>query len=145
MMVRPASVVLNRLRATWFGSVLAVAWLAFLIFVPWVRHCFGIAAVRGGSSGIYCTWTPALPNPAGLGLFLLLVFVAIIATVPLVFPSRPVLLLVGLGSAAIVVAMMVISLDFDRYFALSRLGLTLTNGARPVRSLLLPRGAVGRV
>ena len=142
MMVRSASVVLNRLRATWFGSVLAVAWLAFLIFVPWVRHCFGIAAVRGGSSGIYCTWTPALPNPAGLGLFLLLVFVAIIVTAPLVFPSRPVLLLVGLGSAAIVVALIVISLDFDRYLALSRLGLNLTNEARSVFLVLLPVSVV---
>jgi len=142
MMVRPASVVLDRLRATWFGSVLAVAWLAFLTLVPWVRHCIGIAAVKGGQGGIFCSWTPALTNPTGLGLFLLLVFVAIIVTAPLVFPSRPVLLLVGLGSAAIVVALIVISLDFDRYLALSRLGLNLTNEARSVFLVLLPVSVV---
>lgn len=141
-MVRAASVVLNRLRATWFGSVLAVAWLAFLIFVPWARQCFGIAAVKGGQSGIFCSWTPALPNPTGLGLFLLLVFVAIIVTMPLVFPSRPVLFLVGLGSAAVVVAMIVISLDLQRYLALSRLGLNLTNEARSSLVLLLPVSVV---
>jgi len=138
MIVRSASVVLNRLRATWFGSVLAVAWLAFLIFVPLVRQCFGIAAVRGGTGGIYCTWTPALPNPTGLGLFLLLVFVVIIVTVPLAFPSRPVLLLVGLGSAAIVVAMIVISLELDRYLAVSQLGLNLRSEAQSALLLMLP-------
>jgi len=141
-MVRQASVVLNRLRVTWFGSVLALAWLMGLIAAPLVHSCVGIAAVKGGQGGIFCSWTPALPNPTGLGLFLLLVFVAIIVTVPLVFPSRPMLLSVGLGSAAIVVAMIVISLDFDRYLALSRLGLNLTNEARSVLLLLLPVSVV---
>jgi uncharacterized membrane protein len=107
MMVRPASVVLKRLRATWFGSVLAVAWLAFLIFVPWVRDCFGIAAVRGGTSGIYCTWNPPIIDPSGLELVLLVLFVALIAIVPLAFPNRPTLLAVGFGSAAISVSMIV--------------------------------------
>jgi hypothetical protein len=141
-MVRPAAVVLSRLRATWFGSVLALAWLIGLIAAPLVHSCAGIAAVKGGQGGIFCRWTPALPNPAGLGLFLLLLFVAIIVTVPLVFPSRPVLLLVGLGSAVIVVAMIVISLDFERYLALSRLGLNLTNEDRSVLLLLLPVSVV---
>jgi hypothetical protein len=142
MMVRSASVVVNRLRATWFGSVLAVAWIMGLTAAPLVRSCAGIAAVKGGQAGIFCSWTAAMPNPTGLGLFLLLVFVAIIVTVPLLFPSRPVLLLVGFGSAAIVVAMTVISLDFDRYLALSRLGLNLTNAARSVLLLLLPVSVV---
>jgi hypothetical protein len=138
MMVRATSVVLSRLRATWFASVLAVAWLLGLIAAPLVRSCAGIAAVKGGQGGIFCSWTTALPNPTGLGLFLLLVFVAIIVTVPLVFPSRLVLLLVGFGSAAIVVAVTLISIDFERYVALSRLGLNLTNEARSVLLLLLP-------
>lgn len=107
MMVRPASVVLRRLRATWFGSVLAVAWLAFLIFIPWVRDCFGIAAVRGGSGGIYCTWNPPIIDPSGLELVLLVLFVSLIAIVPLAFPNRPTLLAVGFGSAAISAAMIV--------------------------------------
>jgi hypothetical protein len=106
-MVRPASVVLNRLRATWFGSVLAVALLAFLIFVPWVRDCFGIAAVRGGTSGIYCTWNPPIIDPSGLELVLLVLFVAFIAIVPLAFPNRATLLVLGFGTAAISVAMIV--------------------------------------
>jgi hypothetical protein len=104
-MVRTASFVLNRLRATWFGSVLAVAWLGFLIFVPWVRDCFGIAAVQGGISGIYCTWNPPIIDPSGLESVLLVLFVAVIASVPLAFPNRPTLLAVGFGSAAISVAM----------------------------------------
>jgi len=104
-MGRPVSVVLNRLRATWFGSALAVAWLAFLIFVPWVRQCFGIAAVRGGSGGIYCTWNPPIIDPSGLELVLLMLFVVLIAIVPLAFPNCPTLLAVGFGSAAISVAM----------------------------------------
>jgi hypothetical protein len=142
MMVRATSVVLNRLRATWFGSVLAAAWLIGLIAAPLARGCAAIAAVKGGQGGIFCYWTPALRNPTGLGLFLLLVFVAIIVTVPLVFPSRPVLLLVGLGSAAIVVAMIVTSIDFERYLALSRLGLDLTNEARSGLLLLIPVSVV---
>jgi len=105
MMVRSASVVLNRLRATWFGSVLAVAWLAFLVFVPWVRQCFGIAAVRGGTGGIYCTWNPPILDPSGLEVALLVLFAALITIVPLAFPNRPTLLAVGFGSAAISVAM----------------------------------------
>jgi hypothetical protein len=142
MMVRAALVVLNRLRATWFGSVLAVAWLVSLIAAPLVRTCAGIAAVKGGQGGIFCSWSAALPNPTGLGLFLLLTFVAIIVTVPLVFPIRPVLLLVGLGSAAIVVAVILISIDVERYLALSRLGLNLTNQDGSVLLLLLPASVV---
>jgi hypothetical protein len=107
MMVRATSVVLGRLRATWFGSVLAVAGLAFLIFVPWVRQCFGIAAVRGGTGGIYCTWNPPILDPSGLELVLLVSFVALIAIVPLAFPNRPTLLAVGFGSAVISVAVIV--------------------------------------
>jgi uncharacterized membrane protein len=117
-MVRAASAVLNRLRVTWFGSVLAVAWLAFLIFIPWVRQCFGIAAVRGGSSGIYCTWNPPIIDPSGFELVLLVLFVAVIAIVPLAYPNRPTLLAVGFGSAAISVAMIV---------AIHSLGVPLTS------------------
>jgi hypothetical protein len=106
-MVRAASVVLNRLRATWFGSVLALAWLAFLIAIPWVRDCFGIAAVQGGSSAIYCTWNPPIIDPSGLELPVLVWFVAVIAIVPLAFPNRPTLLAVGFAGAAISVAMIV--------------------------------------
>jgi hypothetical protein len=143
MMVRRASFVLNRLRATWFGSVLAVAWLVFLIAIPSVRtNCVGIAAIKGGPSGIICESGPPLRSPTGLGLVLLLVFVAIITTVPLAFPSRRMLLVVGLGSAAIVVAMAVISLDLERYLALSRLGLNITNEARSSLLLLLPVSVV---
>ena len=142
-MVRAASALLNRLRATWFGSILAVVWLISLIAVPSVRtNCIGIAAVKGGPSGIFCEPGPPLRSPTGLGMLSLLVFVAVIVTVPLVFPRRPVLLLVGLGSAAIVVAMIVISLDFERYLALSRLGLNLTNEARSGLLLLLPVSVV---
>jgi len=141
-MVRPASVVLNRLRATWFGSLLAIVWLVCLIAAPLARHCVGIAAVKGGPSGIFCGWTPPLENPNGFGLLLLLLFVAVIVTVPLVLPYRPALLAVGLGSAAVVVAMIVISLDFERYLALSRLGLDLTNEARSVLLFLLPVSVV---
>jgi hypothetical protein len=115
-MVRAASTGLNRLRATWFGSVLALVWLVSLTVAPVARHCIGIAAVRGGPSGTFCSWTPALENP---------------------FPYRPVLLLVGLGSAAIV-ALIAISLDFERYLALSRLGLRLTSEAQSVLLFLLP-------
>jgi hypothetical protein len=104
MMGRAASAVISRLRATWFGSLLAVVWLAFLIGVPWVRDCFGIAAVQGGSSGIYCTWNPPVIDPSGLELLLLVSFVAVIAMVPLAFPNRPTLLSVGFGVAAISVA-----------------------------------------
>jgi hypothetical protein len=104
MMVRVVSAVLKRLRATWFGSVLAVAWLAFLLGVPWVRDCYGIAAVQGGSSGIYCTWNPPIIDPSGLELLVLVSFVAVIAIVPLRFPNRPTLLSVGFGNAAISVA-----------------------------------------
>ncbi|HEV3461095.1 MAG TPA: hypothetical protein VG413_03550 [Candidatus Dormibacteraeota bacterium] len=68
---------------------------------------------------------------------LLLAFVAVIVTMPLLFPYRPVLLLVGLGSAAIV-ALIAISLDFERYLALSRLGLRLTSEAQSVLLFLLP-------
>jgi hypothetical protein len=100
-----AVALLNRLRATWFGSILAVVWLAVLLFAPVARHCFGVAAVVGGQSGIICDWTPPLENPSGAGLFLLLLFVAVIVTAPLVFPQRGVMLLVGCGSAAIVVAL----------------------------------------
>jgi hypothetical protein len=106
-MVRPASVVLKRLRATWFGSVLAIAWLVFLIIVPWDRECYGIAAVRGGSGGIYCTWNPPIIDPSGLELVLLVLFVALIAIVPLAFPNRPTLLALGFGSAAISAAVIV--------------------------------------
>ena len=141
-MVRAVSTVLNRLRATWFGSVLASVWLVSLTAAPVARHCIAVAAVRGGPSGIFCSWTPALENPTGIGLVLLLAFVAVIVTVPLVFPSRPVLLLVGLGSAAIVVAVIVISLDFERYLALSRLGLRLTTEAQSVLLFLLPVSVV---
>jgi hypothetical protein len=104
MMVRVVSAVLNRLRATWFGSVLAIAWLAFLLGIPWVRDCYGIAAVQGGSSGIYCSWNPPIIDPSGLELLVLVSFVAVIAIVPLRFPNRPTLLSVGFGSAAISVA-----------------------------------------
>ncbi len=137
-MVRAVSVVLNRLRATWFGSVLALAWLFFLIAIPSVRtNCVGIAAIKGGPSGIICESGAPLRSPTGLGLLLLLGFVAIIVAVPLVFPSRRMLFVVGLGSAAIVVAMVVISLDLEGYLALSRLGLNLTNEARSALLLLL--------
>jgi hypothetical protein len=137
-MVRAASTVLNRLRATWFGFVLALVWLVSLTVAPVARHCIGIAAVRGGPSGTFCSWRPALENPTGIGLVLLLAFVAVIVTVPLVLPYRPALLLVGLGSAAIVVALIAISLDFERYLALSRLGLRLTSEAQSVLLFLLP-------
>src|SRR6202158_587585 len=130
-MVRATSVVLKRLRATWFGSVLALAWLVFLIAIPSVRtNCVGIAAIKGGPSGIICESGPPLRSPTGLGLLLLLVFVAIIVTVPLVFPTRGMRCVVGFGSGAIVVAMIVTSLDLQRYLALSRLGLNLTSEAR---------------
>jgi hypothetical protein len=143
LMVRATSVVFKRLRATWFGSVLALAWLVFLIAIPSVRvNCVGIAAIKGGPSGIICESGPPLRSPTGLGLLLLLVFVAIIATVPLVFPGRRMLFVVGLGSAAIVVAMIVICLDLQRYLALSRLGLSLTNEARSALLLLLPVSVV---
>jgi hypothetical protein len=143
MMVRPASVVLKRLRATWFGSVLAVVWLVFLIVVPSVRtNCVGIAAVKGGPSGIFCESGPPLRSPTGVGLALLLLFVAVIVTVPLVFPSRRMLFVVGLGSAAIVVAMIVISLDLERHLVLNRLGLNLTNESRSGLLLLLPVSVV---
>jgi hypothetical protein len=134
---------LNRLRATWFGSVLAVVWLVFLIAVPSVRtNCVGIAAIKGGPSGIFCESGPPLRSPTGVGLVLLLLFGAVIVTVPLVFPSRPMLSVVGLGSAAIVVAMIVISLDLERYLVLNRLGLNLTNEARSGLLLLLPVSVV---
>src|ERR1700730_12103302 len=110
-MVRPVSVVLNHLRASWFGSSLAVACWAFLIFVPWVRQCFGIAAVRGGSGGIYCTWNPPIIDPSGFELVLLVLFAAVIAIVPVAFPIRPTLLALGFGSAAISVAMILATHD----------------------------------
>jgi len=103
-MGRAASAVLQRLRATWFGSALAAVWLAFLIGIPWVRHCYGIAAVQGGSSGIYCTWNPPIVEPSGQELLVLVSFVAVIAILPLAFPNRPTLLSVGFGVAATSVA-----------------------------------------
>jgi hypothetical protein len=103
-MGRAASAVFKRRRATWFGSALAVGWLAFLIGIPWVRDCYGIAAVQGGSSGIYYTWNPPIIDPSGLELLVLVSFVAVIAIVPLAFPNRPTLLAVGFGGASISVA-----------------------------------------
>jgi hypothetical protein len=137
-MVNAVSILLKRLRATWFGSVLAVVWLVCLIAAPFARHCIAIAAVKGGPSGVFCEWTPVIENPTGFGLFLLLLFGAVIVTLPLAFPYRPVLLLVGFGSAAIVVAIMLMSLDFGWYLAMSRLGLDITNEARSGFVVLLP-------
>jgi hypothetical protein len=141
-MTQIAVAVLNRLRATWFGSVLAVVWLGGLLFAPLARHCFGVAAVVGGQSGIICDSTPPLENPSGAGLFLLLLFVAVIVTAPLVFPHRSVMLLVGFGSAAIVVALILFSIDVARYLVLSRLGLDVTSDAQSALLLLLPVSAL---
>lgn len=132
----------NRLRATWFGSVLALVWLVSLIVAPLARHCIGVAAVVGGPSGIFCSSTPALQKPTGFGLWMLLVFVAVIVTVPLVFPNRRVLLAVGVGSAAVVVAVLLLALDFASYRAMGRLGLHWTNEARSVLFFLLPVSVV---
>ena len=140
-MVRAASALVTRLRATWFGSVLAVVWVICLIAAPLARHCIGVAAVVGGPSGIFCTWTPPLRHPTGVGLLLLLAFVAIIVTLPLVFPSRTVLLAVGVGSAAVVVTVLLLAIDFASYRAMGRLGLYWTNEARSVLVFLLPVSA----
>lgn len=141
-MVRPVSAVFNRLRATWFGSVLAVVWLVFLIAVPWVRECYGIAAVQGGSSGIYCTWNPPLIDTSGLALLLLLLFVAVIGILPLALPNRRVLLSVGFGSATIVLAMIWATLDSAVYFRLSEFGLQVGDLTRTVLLFLLPASLV---
>jgi len=140
-MIQIAVAVLDRLRATWFGSVLAIVWLAGLLFAPLARHCTGIAGVVGGPSGIICDSTPPLENPSGAGLFLLL-FVAVIVTAPLVFPHRGVMLLIGFGSAAIVVALILFSVDVASYLALSRLGLDLTSETQSALLLLLPVSAL---
>jgi len=141
-MVRAVSAVFNRLRATWFGSVLAVVWLVFLIAVPWVRHCFGIAAVQGGRSGIYRTWNPPLVDPSGFALLLLLLFAAVIGILPLAFPNRRVLLSVGLGSAIVVLAMIWATLDSAVSFSLSELGLQVGDVTRTVLFFLLPASVV---
>jgi hypothetical protein len=137
-MVRAASAVFNRLRVTWFGSVLAIVWLAFLVAIPWVRDCMGIAAVQGGSSGIYCSWNPPLIEASGFGLLLLLLFVLVIGSLPLAFPNRRVLLSVGFGSAAIVLATIWASLDSSINFSLSEFGLQIGNVARSVFLFVLP-------
>src|SRR5437763_16531380 len=74
-----AGVIVERLRRTWFGSVLALLWLALVTIVPTVRQCFGIAAKRGEVGGIVCSWGPALESLRQPGLALLLVFVGAIA------------------------------------------------------------------
>src|SRR5207237_9262456 len=112
-MVMAAAAVLKRLRATWFGSFVAVVWLLFLIAIPWVRHCYGIATVQGGSSGIYCTWNPPLIDASGFGLMLLLLFVAAIGMVPLAFATRRVLLSVGFGGGARVLVLVSAGLGLD--------------------------------
>jgi hypothetical protein len=65
---------------------------------------YGVAAVQGGSSGIYCSWNPPIVEPSGLELLVLVSFVALIAILPLAFPNRPTLLSVGFGVAATSVA-----------------------------------------
>ena len=57
-----AGVIVERLRRTWFGSVLALLWLSLVTIVPTVRQCFGIAAKRGEVGGIVCSWGPALES-----------------------------------------------------------------------------------
>ena len=137
-MVMAAAAVLKRLRATWFGSFVAVVWLLFLIAIPWVRHCYGIAAVQGGSSGIYCTWNPPLIDASGFGLMLLLLVVAAIGMVPLAFPNRRVLLSVGFGSATFVLMLIWASLDSNIYFSLRQFGLEVSSLTRTVLLFLLP-------
>jgi hypothetical protein len=141
-MARVAAVIFGRLRATWFGSVLALLWLVGLIAAPLVRHCIAIAAVSGGPSGVFCGWTPALGDPTGLGLALLLAFVAVIVTVPLAFPHRSVLLTVGLVSAAIAMVTSFASLDWGWYQAFSDLGLEITSEARSGLLFLLPASLI---
>jgi hypothetical protein len=141
-MVQVAELIVRRLRATWFGSVLALFWLVGLIAAPLARHCIAIAAVQGGPSGVFCGWTPALEDLTGLGLAVLLVFVAVIVTVPLAFPRCSVLLTVGLGSAAVVVVASLGSLDGGWYETLSELGLDITNEARSGLLFLLPASLV---
>jgi hypothetical protein len=130
------------MRATWFGSLLALVWLVFLIAIPWVRDCFGTAAVQGGSSGVYCTWNPPLIVASGFGLLLLLLFVAVIGILPLAFPNRRVLSSVGFGSAAIVLSMIWASLDSSIYFHLSEFGLQIGSVTRTVLLFVLPVSVV---
>ena len=137
-MGRAASAVISRLRVTWFGSVLAIVWVIGLIAAPIDRHCIAIAAVKGGPSGIFCTSTPALERPTGVGLLLLMGFVAVIATVPLAFPRRRALLAVGVGSAAVATTVLALAFDYPSYLAMGQLGLYWTSEARSVLFLLLP-------
>jgi hypothetical protein len=140
-MVQAAQVIFRRLQATWFGSVLALFWLVGLVAIPLPRHCIAVAAVQGGPSGIFCNRTPALEDPTGIGLVLLLAFVAVIVTVPLTLPNRTVLLAVGLGSLAIALVTTLGSLDDGWYTAMSGLGLDITNDARSGLLFLLPASA----
>jgi hypothetical protein len=140
-MVQAAQVLFRRLQTTWFGSVLALLWLLGLIAVPVPRHCIAVAAVRGGPSGVFCSRTPALEDPTGIGLALLLAFVAVIVIAPLVFPSRSVLLTVGLGSGAAALVTSLGSLDSGWYLAMGQLGLDITNEARSGLLFLLPASA----
>jgi hypothetical protein len=140
-MVQTAEALFQRLQATWFGAVLALLWLVGLVAVPLPRHCIAVAAVQGGPAGIFCNRTPTLQDPTGIGLVLLLAFVAVIVTVPLTFPNRTVLLAVGLGSAAIALVTTLGSLDEGWYTAMNRLGLGITNEAQSGLLFLLPASA----
>ena len=131
--------VLERLRRTWYGSALALVGLAILTVVPAARHCVGIAAVRGGQGGIFCSWRPPLESPGEPGLILLVSFAIAILVIPLAFPQAPVVLVTGIATAAIVIALLVVTtISFDIYFALERLGLRFTGDADTALLALLP-------
>ncbi|TMD41458.1 MAG: hypothetical protein E6I88_07445 [Chloroflexi bacterium] len=125
-----AGVIVERLRRTWFGSVLALLWLALVTIVPTVRQCFGIAAKRGEVGGIVCSWGPALESLRQPGLALLLVFVGAIALVPLLVRDPSAILATGIASAVVVIGLVAFS-SINPHFdlALSRLGLPIGSEA----------------
>ncbi|HEX3630537.1 MAG TPA: hypothetical protein VHW91_08710 [Candidatus Dormibacteraeota bacterium] len=134
-----ARALLRRLRRTWFGSLLALLGVALLTVIPAHRQCVGIAAVRGGVGGIFCSWTPPLESPREPGLLLLLAFATAIIVLPLVFPYRPVLLVSGIATALAVAGVVVMTaISYGFYLALARLGLDLTSTAVTATLAMLP-------
>lgn len=131
-----------RLRQTWFGSVLALLGFALLLVVPVSRQCFGIAAVKGGVGGVFCSWRPPLDDPQGGGLVVLLAFAGVIILAPLIMPSRPVLIASAIATTAVVLAIVSLtSISLDVQLALSRSGLDFSNEARSGFLALLPASA----
>lgn len=138
-----ARVLLERLRRTWFGSVLALGGLAIVTVVPLSRHCVGIAAVRGGVGGIFCSWTPPLQISSEPGLLVLLVFTGAIAIIPLAVPNRWVVLATGIATTVVVLGVLVMTtISFSFWLVLYRLGLDMTSGTISALLALLPSAAV---